>query len=170
MSDANDVQTHKTEPADTAGNANDTRAPIKRKDSSGTERPLTAQQVRIDLLEPSDGEEEEVDEAEDVDPADQIEDFDWNGLHERYHEAFNKASDEEAELLREFSDLMAYFKVWAEAGHNHESDRTYHRLRTRMTYVNNSEEKLEKTRQHYIDVVRAFESALALLRNTGFGG
>lgn len=117
---------------------------------------------------PSDDAQEH-DSDTDVDPAEQIDDFDWDFLHERYHDAMSSASAQELALMQEFAQLMDYFKIWADAGANQESDRTFHRLRTRMTYVQNSEHKLERTREHYIQVVGAFESALALLRGSGFG-
>jgi hypothetical protein len=39
------------------------------------------------------------------------------------------------------------------------------RFRTQMYHVQNSEESLEKKREHYMDVVNAFERALALLND-----
>jgi len=38
-----------------------------------------------------------------------------------------------------------------------------------MTYVQNSEEELEQKRNHYVSVVKAFESALNLLKANGIG-
>ncbi|KAL1603986.1 hypothetical protein SLS60_005578 [Paraconiothyrium brasiliense] len=172
MADAKNDQALEPKPADNAPTAEETRAPGLPKNPSEEGRPPSGQQAQqaqeVDNLEPGESEEEE--SEEEVDPAEEIEDFDWDELHERYHRAIGTASAQELELLHEFAQLMDYFKIWADAGANQESDRTFHRLRTRMTYVQNSEQKLEKTRQHYIGVVRAFESALDLLRSSGFGG
>ncbi|KAL5459145.1 hypothetical protein PMIN06_002996 [Paraphaeosphaeria minitans] len=172
MADIEEDQTHKAERADNAPNAEEARAPNLPKDPTEDVRPPSAQQAQQvpEAEHPEPGEEEDYDSEDDADPADEIVDFDWEGLHERYHEAISTASAQEQDLLQEFTKMMNYFNVWANAGANQESDRTFHRLRTRMTYVQNSEQKLENTRQHYIGVVRAFESALNLLRNSGFGG
>ncbi|OAG09059.1 uncharacterized protein CC84DRAFT_1215502 [Paraphaeosphaeria sporulosa] len=172
MADMKEDQTHNAEHADNAPNVEDARAPNIPKDPTEDARPPSAQQAQqvpeAEDLEP--GEDEEYDSEDDADPADEMAHFNWEGLHERYHDTINTASAQEQELLREFSELVNYFNIWANAGANQESDRTFHRLRTRMTYVQNSEQKLENTRQHYIGVVQAFESALNLLRNSGFGG
>ncbi|OCK80524.1 hypothetical protein K432DRAFT_443091 [Lepidopterella palustris CBS 459.81] len=58
---------------------------------------------------------------------------------------------------------MNFFTIWADTSQSHEAERSFKRLRTRMAHVQNSEEKLETTRLHYIQVVKAFESALQLL-------
>ena len=42
----------------------------------------------------------------DADPAEQIESFDWEALREQYHQAVNAASEEEAQLLQEWAQLM----------------------------------------------------------------
>ncbi|KAF2498629.1 hypothetical protein BU16DRAFT_300953 [Lophium mytilinum] len=101
--------------------------------------------------------------TEPVDPAEKIEDFDWGNLEERYHDAMDKNIDVEQRLTEEWDDLMNFFSIWQEASKHHEVDRSFRRLRTRTAHVQNSEENLEKTRVHYIQVVRAFESALDLL-------
>ncbi|KAJ4345792.1 uncharacterized protein N0V89_011927 [Didymosphaeria variabile] len=148
MPDAKGDETLEAKPAENAHTAEETRAPSIPKGSTEEARPPSAQHAQqtpeVDNLESSDIEEEE----SDVDPADEIEAFDWDELHERYHRAIGTATEQEQELLHEFAQLMDFFKVWADAGANQESDRTFLRLRTRMTYVQNSEQKLEKTRQH----------------------
>ncbi|KAF2186822.1 hypothetical protein K469DRAFT_725504 [Zopfia rhizophila CBS 207.26] len=106
------------------------------------------------------------DEIEDEsDPAEKIQDFDWKHLEERYHDAIKGCEGIENGLMQEWSNLMDFFRVWAVSGHEHETDRTYKRLRTRMAHVQHSENHLEKTRKHYINVVNAFESALQLLNS-----
>lgn len=83
------------------------RSKHKRVASDSTERPASAQRDRHDgSVEHSDVEAEPNVSDEDVDPADPIVDLDWQDLHERYHEAINKCSQEEAELMDEWSSLM----------------------------------------------------------------
>lgn len=84
----------------------DKRLPIVRTVSSETEQPPSAQRVNPELNAP---ENDDVgDEAEsEIDPAEQIADFNWEELHERYHDAINGASEKEAELMREWEELMA---------------------------------------------------------------
>ncbi|KAF2681855.1 hypothetical protein K458DRAFT_308550 [Lentithecium fluviatile CBS 122367] len=143
--------------------------PTFRADSGETERPPSAQRVNPGTNEPVDTDgNEELDEE--VDPADKTADFDWEKLQESYHQAIDTTSKEEADLMDDWVELMKCFKIWAEAGHLHETDRTFSRLRTRIAYVQNSETRLESTRQHYVNVVQAFESALNLLRNSGLRG
>ncbi|KAF2035933.1 hypothetical protein EK21DRAFT_53574 [Setomelanomma holmii] len=143
--------------------------PLRRATSEETERPPSAQQARRDSDEHAGGDQDDEEEL-DSDPAEKIVEFDWDELHERYHEAMKGCHDAEGELAQEWESLMSYFRIWAESGHEHETDRTFQRLRTRTTHVQNSEDRLERTRNHYIDVVKAFESALHLLKQHGFGG
>ncbi|KAF2663013.1 hypothetical protein K491DRAFT_686172 [Lophiostoma macrostomum CBS 122681] len=101
--------------------------------------------------------------ADESNPAQQIADFDWTGLEERYHLEIKRCESHEENLMKEFESLMSFFRVWAVSGHTHETERTYSRLKTRMMHVQHSEEELEKKRLHYISVVDAFERALKLL-------
>ncbi|KAF2636620.1 hypothetical protein P280DRAFT_472848 [Massarina eburnea CBS 473.64] len=144
----------------------------RRADSGETERPASAQLIHgTDTNEEVEEEEEEEDdeeeEEEDWNAADPVAEFDWEGLHRRYHEVINNASEEEAALMEEWNQLMNFFKIWAEAGHSHETDRTFKRLQTRTSYTQNAETELEKSRMHYTQVVNAFQSALNLLQSTG---
>ncbi|KAJ4372151.1 hypothetical protein N0V83_003924 [Neocucurbitaria cava] len=143
---------------------------LRRVSSEDTERPPSAQQLDRDRGEQADASDSDGLEDDENDPADKIADFDWDDLHERYHQAVDKCHGQETELMQEWETLMTFFRTWAQSGHQHETDRTYSRLRTRMTYVQHSEANLEKTRNHYISVVRAFESALNLLRANGLSG
>ncbi|KAH3905740.1 hypothetical protein HBI56_211440 [Parastagonospora nodorum] len=164
-----DGQFHpKSEPPATQND--DTASPShKRVSSDDTERPPSAQQVRKDSDQNAEEDYDEMEEDDvDSNPAQKIEDFDWNELHGRYHEAMNKCRTQEGELAEEWESLMNYFRIWAESGHEHETDRTFQRLQTRTKFVQNSEAELESKRNHYIDVVKAFESALHLLK-MGFG-
>ncbi|CAI6332168.1 unnamed protein product [Periconia digitata] len=137
----------------------------------GREPPPSAQPNKPAMSDVSDqrkdDELEEEEPNEDYDPAEKIDDLDWNELLHNYHQAMNQANDMESEIFREWNELMKFFQVWAEAGLNHETDRSFSRINTRTAYVQNSESRMEATRKHYTDVVNAFESALALLKNAG---
>ncbi|KAL1794773.1 hypothetical protein ACET3X_006589 [Alternaria dauci] len=146
-----------------------TRPAVRRVNSDDTERPFSAHRMQDEIHGQADATTGEQTDDEDSDPAGRIEDFDWEDLHVRYHEAMDGCHKEEEELMQEWESLMNYFSVWANSGHEKETDRTYSRLRTRMTYVQNSEEELENKRNHYISVVKAFESALNLLKASGIG-
>ncbi|KAJ4314209.1 hypothetical protein N0V94_006567 [Neodidymelliopsis sp. IMI 364377] len=100
--------------------------------SDDTERPASAQQNHDNLEEHSNVDEgQEPSDDEDLDPAAQIVDFDWDDLHQRYHVKINACHEEEFELMQEWESLMEvlfyYFRVWADSGHAHETDRTFQR-------------------------------------------
>lgn len=90
-------------------------------------------------------------------------DFDWEDFESRYMKAIAEADDKEKEILAEFERLVKYFNVWASAASSHDDERAVKRLQTRTRYVHLSEEKLNQKKQHLDQVVRAFQSALALL-------
>lgn len=79
----------------------------KRINSDDTERPASAQRDSDDSEQHSDIEvEQKLPDDDEADPAAQIADFDWEHLHQRYHDAIKTCSDEEAELMQEWSNLM----------------------------------------------------------------
>ncbi|OAA68926.1 hypothetical protein ISF_03301 [Cordyceps fumosorosea ARSEF 2679] len=92
--------------------------------------------------------------------------FDWDGFESRYEAALLKAGEEEADILKEAESLSKYFQAWAAAASSHDDARAVKRLQTRQRFVNLSEEKLSQKQKHYVEVVRAFESALALLKSS----
>ncbi|KAL6904735.1 hypothetical protein GGI43DRAFT_288700 [Trichoderma evansii] len=92
--------------------------------------------------------------------------FDWDDFEARYEKALMDADEQEREILKEAGDLAKYFQVWSSAASAHDDERAVKRLQTRQRFVNISEEKMAQKQQHYEEVVRAFESALALLRST----
>ncbi|KAE8334830.1 hypothetical protein BDV24DRAFT_145058 [Aspergillus arachidicola] len=55
--------------------------------------------------------------------------------------------------------------AWSQTTVVRDEARALKRFKTQMQHVQNSEEDLEKKRKHYVDVVKAFESALALLND-----
>ncbi|KAK4454764.1 hypothetical protein QBC34DRAFT_140539 [Podospora aff. communis PSN243] len=89
--------------------------------------------------------------------------FDWDEFETRFDEALTKANGDEQELLKEFENLVKYFNVWASAASVHDAERGVKRLQTRERYVKIAEQSLSQKKKHLTEVVRAFQSALALL-------
>ncbi|KAI9728915.1 MAG: hypothetical protein M1835_003662, partial [Candelina submexicana] len=97
------------------------------------------------------------------DPKMPIEGLDWEDLEERFRKEMAAKDREEREIYEDFNRLMAIFVIWSQEGQTHENDRALKRLKTRMNYVQGSEKRLRQKSDHYQNVVKAFESALALL-------
>jgi hypothetical protein len=96
----------KSEPSFTQ-DAQPTRPARRRVNSDDTERPPSAQRTQDEVDGQADANAGEQTEDEDSDPAGRIEDFDWEDLHVRYHEAMNGCHNEESELMQEWESLMA---------------------------------------------------------------
>ncbi|KAI1739199.1 hypothetical protein F4680DRAFT_150288 [Xylaria scruposa] len=92
--------------------------------------------------------------------------FDWEDFEDRYEKALQEADEKEKKLLEEFSQLVKYFNVWASASSTYDNERAVKRLQTRERYVQLSEQSLAQKKQHLSEVVKAFQSALALLSAT----
>ncbi|KAI1827174.1 hypothetical protein F4861DRAFT_494301 [Xylaria intraflava] len=92
--------------------------------------------------------------------------FDWEDFEDRYEKALQEADDKEKRMLEEFEKLVKYFNVWATASSAHDNERAVKRLQTRERYVRLSEQSLSQKKQHLTEVVKAFQSALALLSAT----
>ncbi|CAD6573389.1 MAG: hypothetical protein ASARMPREDX12_006005 [Alectoria sarmentosa] len=92
-----------------------------------------------------------------------IEEFDWDGLEERFWGKMEECRRVEERIMGEFGELIEVFNAWTTAGAVGEEERAGKRLRTRMTFVQQKEKSLEEKRLHYVKVVKAFESVLALL-------
>ncbi|KAI0837571.1 hypothetical protein F5Y06DRAFT_304354 [Hypoxylon sp. FL0890] len=92
--------------------------------------------------------------------------FDWDDFQNRYEKALQDADEQEKQLLEEFDSLVKYFNVWASASSAHDNERAVKRLRTRERHVRLSEQTLLQKKQHLSEVVKAFQSALALLSTT----
>lgn len=98
-----------------------------------------------------------------MDPQVRLEEYDWEELEEQFSKRMEAFKAVEENIWQEWRDWGEVFKAWASTISVHDEDRASKRLRTRIAYTQNSEEALEAKRQHYIKVVQAFESALALL-------
>lgn len=102
-------------------------------------------------------------EAEDDDPRNPLTDFDWSDFETRYKQAMKEANQKEEKLRHDFEHLVQYFGAWTTSASNYDNERSYKRIKTRTLYVQHAEETLEQKKQHYSQVVQAFQSALALL-------
>ncbi|KAK8016373.1 hypothetical protein PG993_014562 [Apiospora rasikravindrae] len=89
--------------------------------------------------------------------------FDWDDFEARYQKALSEADEKEKAILEEFDQLVKYFNVWASASSSHDNERAVKRLQTRTRFVHLSEQKLNQKKEHLSEVVKAFQSALALL-------
>ncbi|KAL2824545.1 hypothetical protein BDW59DRAFT_162431 [Aspergillus cavernicola] len=94
-----------------------------------------------------------------------IKDYDWSELENNYVQMMEQYDKSEEELRDHITKLLQIFTAWSQTTVAHDETRALKRFRTQMHHVQNSEESLEKKRNHYIDVVKAFESALALLND-----
>jgi hypothetical protein len=92
----------KSEPPETE-NDKASKPTLRRVTSDETERPPSAQQPHSHVGESAD--EDDGDDL-DSDPAEVIIDFDWAGLHQRYHNAMQDCHLQEGELAREWESLM----------------------------------------------------------------
>ncbi|KAI9785825.1 MAG: hypothetical protein M1816_008217 [Peltula sp. TS41687] len=97
------------------------------------------------------------------DPRQGIETFNWPDLEARYKAAMTEQDEIQSGLQEEFRKRINFFNIWAQSAVVHENERTQKRLRTRMHYVQRAERNLVEKREHYLKVVKAFETALALL-------
>lgn len=148
------------------GNVPERLDTITSESSGDTERPLPSNQQTIAIGRKNPNDQnivEEDDDEDEYDPAQRLKPLDWTRLEENYHDAMNKCDQDEAALTDEWAALMNFFQIWAQSGHTQETDRSFKRLKTRMAHVQRSEESIEKTRLHYVNVVQAFESAMQLL-------
>ncbi|KAL4784286.1 hypothetical protein BJX76DRAFT_357246 [Aspergillus varians] len=94
-----------------------------------------------------------------------IKDYDWSQLESYYIQSMERHENSEEELRNHITKLLQVFTAWSQTTVEHDETRALKRFRTQMYHVQNSEESLEKKRKHYSDVVKAFESALALLND-----
>ncbi|KAL4977844.1 hypothetical protein BDW66DRAFT_149864 [Aspergillus desertorum] len=96
---------------------------------------------------------------------DSIKNFDWSQLENIFIQTMEQHEKSEEELRDHITKLLQVFTAWSQTTVVHDESRALKRFRTQMHHVKNSEESLEKKRRHYMDVVKAFESALALLND-----
>ncbi|GKZ27829.1 hypothetical protein AbraCBS73388_005869 [Aspergillus brasiliensis] len=94
-----------------------------------------------------------------------LSDYDWDQLQEEYITFMGRHEKAEKELCSRVAKLLEIFMAWSETTIMRDEIRALKRFKTQMKHVQTSEEDLELKRKHYVDVVKAFESALALLND-----
>ncbi|KAJ5166530.1 uncharacterized protein N7482_005311 [Penicillium canariense] len=92
-----------------------------------------------------------------------LEGCDWDQLQERYTDAMDEHSRVEEDLRAETAKVLEIFTAWSQTTVLQDETRALKRFKTQMQHVQNSEASVESKRKHYMDVVKAFQSALALL-------
>ncbi|OJI84282.1 hypothetical protein ASPTUDRAFT_56207 [Aspergillus tubingensis CBS 134.48] len=98
-------------------------------------------------------------------PSGNLMDYDWDQLQEEYITSMEKHENAERDLRNRVAKLLEIFMAWSETTVMRDEVRALKRFKTQMKHVQTSEEDLELKRKHYVDVVKAFESALALLND-----
>ncbi|BCS03852.1 uncharacterized protein AKAW2_70730A [Aspergillus luchuensis] len=98
-------------------------------------------------------------------PSGNLMDYDWDQLQEEYIASMEKHENAERDLRNRVAKLLEIFMAWSETTVMRDEIRALKRFKTQMKHVQTSEEDLELKRKHYVDVVKAFESALALLND-----
>ncbi|KAI9805398.1 MAG: hypothetical protein M1825_000649 [Sarcosagium campestre] len=95
-----------------------------------------------------------------------LEPFDWEQFEVTFQEAIKEQDVAQKEIFEEFRDMSRFFGVWAQTAMYHETERAQKRIKTRIYCVRRDEVQLAERRDHYVNVVGAFQNALALLSNT----
>ncbi|KAJ5242362.1 uncharacterized protein N7469_000689 [Penicillium citrinum] len=90
---------------------------------------------------------------------------DWDQLQEKYTDAMDEHSRVEEELRVETARLLEIFTAWSQTTVQQDEKRALKRFKTQVQHVQNSEVSVENKKKHYNDVVKAFQSALALLND-----
>ncbi|KAL4927929.1 uncharacterized protein BDV17DRAFT_115536 [Aspergillus undulatus] len=111
------------------------------------------------------GEQRRVASQEESQLKENIKDYDWSRLESNYIQIMDQHEKSEEELRDHIAKLLQVFTAWSQTTVEHDEIRALKRFKTQMHHVQDSEESLEKKRKHYTDVVKAFESALALLND-----
>ncbi|KAJ5180389.1 hypothetical protein N7492_003599 [Penicillium capsulatum] len=92
-----------------------------------------------------------------------LEQYDWDQLQEKYADAMDEHSRVEEDLRAETTKLLEAFSAWSQTTVLQDEQRALKRFKTQMQHVQNSEVSAENKKKHYMEVVKAFEGALALL-------
>ncbi|KAK7914692.1 hypothetical protein PG985_012395 [Apiospora marii] len=142
--------------------------PQPQEDDEDEEAPVTQTRVLVDRRqtrtpEPKQRRSQRVSVQPSPSTPGRIAPFDWDDFEARYQKALSEADEKEKAILEEFDQLVKYFNVWASASSSHDNERAVKRLQTRTRFVHLSEQKLNQKKEHLSEVVKAFQSALALL-------
>ncbi|PYI19199.1 hypothetical protein BO99DRAFT_333653 [Aspergillus violaceofuscus CBS 115571] len=96
-------------------------------------------------------------------PIRNLDTYDWKELENRFLKVMEQHKEAEDALKNHISRMLEIFMAWSQTTITCDETRALKRFKTQMHHVQNSGESLEKKKRHYTDVVKAFESALALL-------
>ncbi|KAJ5915357.1 hypothetical protein N7466_011290 [Penicillium verhagenii] len=88
---------------------------------------------------------------------------DWDQLQEKYTYAMDEHSRVEENFRVQTTKLLDAFTSWSQTAVLKDEQRALKRFKTQMEHVQNSEVNVENKKKHYMEVVKAFQSALALL-------
>ncbi|KAH6669416.1 hypothetical protein B0J14DRAFT_118891 [Halenospora varia] len=110
-----------------------------------------------DENESTEADEEEEDSEADLPP------FEYEATMAEFLDKLRVAENKEAELMQQFVDYCQLFDAWSRGGANKVNTRATKRLKTRERFIQLSEVDLEKKKEHYESVVKAFQVALDLL-------
>ncbi|KAH7391403.1 hypothetical protein BKA64DRAFT_102780 [Cadophora sp. MPI-SDFR-AT-0126] len=116
--------------------------------------------------QPDETDEEDEEDEDEGDEDQGLPKFDWGDFEQRYTETLKKQHEEEVEIIDEFDLYATSFMVWAQAAAQRDNARMSKRLRTRMRFTQLAENSLEDKKNHYLEVVRAFQAAMDMLRRT----
>ncbi|KAK0118148.1 hypothetical protein ONS95_012454 [Cadophora gregata] len=125
--------------------------------------------ARVDSHEtqqPEETDEEDEDEEDEEDEDQDLPKFDWSDFEHRYTETLKSQHEEEVEIIDEFDLYATSFMVWAQAAAQRDNGRMSKRLKTRVRFTQLAEESLEDKKNHYLEVVGAFQTAMNMLRRT----
>lgn len=92
-----------------------------------------------------------------------LEEFDWDGFHDRYYRELSDIIEDDNAVIAEFDRFSEAFAIWARSSTAGDTTRAGKRLKTRERYIELAEESLEEKKEHYVHVVEAFKNALKLL-------
>ncbi|KAJ5806161.1 uncharacterized protein N7503_003763 [Penicillium pulvis] len=88
---------------------------------------------------------------------------DWDQLQEKYTDAMDEHSRVEEDLRAQTTKLLDIFTAWSQTAMLQDEQRALKRFKTQMQHVQHSEISVDNKKKHYTEVVKAFQSALALL-------
>ncbi|PVH83429.1 hypothetical protein DL98DRAFT_513311 [Cadophora sp. DSE1049] len=138
--------------------------PPPQSESGPANKPAKVDNHETQQPDETDEEDEEDEEEEDEDPG--LPKFDWSDFEQRYTESLKKQHEEEVEIIDEFDLYATSFMVWAQAAAQRDNGRMSKRLRTRVRFTQLAENSLEDKKNHYLEVVGAFQAAMNMLRRT----
>ncbi|EKD18223.1 uncharacterized protein L3040_007607 [Drepanopeziza brunnea f. sp. 'multigermtubi'] len=94
----------------------------------------------------------------------ELEKLDWFEFEKRYATEIRQLDDDEEATMEKVDKLADAFYLWGRAGSYRDNERISKRLKTRIRFTEIAESSLEEKKNHYVQVVDAFQNAMKLLR------